>query len=166
MSSRSSGRFILTIIMCAGILVIFLYSAFADDICSVQHPIKPPNKEFAGLCDNCGMARAMWARTWKTFENSKGAFEVCSFTCLAKLAVKSAENPINVKVALYRDPKTMSAAENASYVVGSKAKGTMTKTSKLAFASQKEAEEFAGTCGGEAMDFQKTFKLAKESLKK
>ena len=64
------------------------------------------------------------------------------------------------------DPKTMRAAENASYVVGSKAKGTMTKTSKLAFTSQKEAEEFAGTCGGEVMDFQKTFKLAKKSLKK
>ena len=166
MSSRSSGRFILTIIMCAGILVILLYPAFAGDICSVQHPIKPPNKEFAGRCDNCGMARPMWARTWKTFENSKGSFEVCSFTCLAKLAVKSAENPINVKVALYRDPKTMRAAENASYVVGSKAKGTMTKVSKLAFASQKEAEEFAGTCGGAVMDFQKTFKLAKKSLKK
>ena len=166
MSSYSSSRFILTIIMCAGILVIFLYSAFAEDICSVQHPIEPPNKEFAGLCDNCGMARAMWARTWKTFENSKGAVEVCSFTCLAKFAVKNAENPRNVKVALYRDPKTMSAAENVRYVVGSKAKGTMTKTSKLAFASQKEAEEFATTCGGEAMDFQKTFKLAKESVKK
>lgn len=166
MSFRSSGRFILMIIMCAGILVIFLYSAFAEDICSIQHPIKPPNKEFSGRCVNCGMARPMWARTWKTFENWKGAFEVCSFTCLAKLSVKSAENPINVKVALYRDPKTMRAAENASYVVGSKAKGTMTKTSKPAFASQKEAEEFAGTCGGEVMDFQKTFKLAKESLKK
>ena len=166
MSSRSSGRFILTIIICAGILVVFLYSAFADDICSVQHPIKPPNKEFTGRCENCGMARPMWARTWKTFENSKGAHEVCSFTCLAKIAVKDAESPTNVKVALYRDPKTMSAAENAYYVVGSKAKGTMTKVSKLAFASQKEAEEFAGTCGGEAMDFQKTFKIAMESVKK
>ena len=166
MSSRSSGRFILTIMMCAGILAIFLYSAFAHDLCSVQHPIKPANKAFTGHCDNCSMARAMWARTWKTFENSKGSFEVCSFTCLAKIAVKDAENPINVMVALYQAPKTMRAAEKAYYVVGSRAKGTMTKISKLAFASQIEAEEFAEHCGGEAMDFQKTFKLAKANLKK
>jgi hypothetical protein len=42
----------------------------------------------------------------------------------------------------------------------------MTQTSKLAFASQREAEEFVGNCGGEVMDFQKTFKLAKVNLSK
>jgi nitrous oxide reductase accessory protein NosL len=50
--------------------------------------------------------------------------------------------------------------------VGSTAKGTMTKTSKLAFASQEEAEGFAGACGGEAMGFQKTFELARQGVKK
>jgi len=108
----------------------------------------------------------MWARTWKAFENSKGRFEVCSFTCLAKIALKNGEIPLNVKVALYHDPNTMVAAQNAFFVVGSKAKGTMTKTSKLAFASQEEAEGFVRTCGGEAMGFQKTFNLAKESVNK
>ena len=49
----------------------------------------------------------------------------------------------------------MVAAENACFVVGSAAKGTMTKISKLAFASQKEAGEFVRTCGGEAMGFSK-----------
>jgi hypothetical protein len=76
------------------------------------------------------------------------------------------EIPLNVKVALYHDPQTMVAAQNAYFVVGSKAKGTMTKTSKLAFGSQQEAEGFAGTCGGEVMGFQKTFELAKQGHKK
>ena len=166
MHSQSRRRFIATIIVITGVMTIFLYNALAADLCSVQHPFKPANKAFSGRCNNCGMGRAMWARTWKTFENSKGGHEVCSFTCLAKFAVKNGENPTTVKTALYQDPNTMVAAENAIFVVGSTAKGTMTKTSKLAFASQEEAEGFVRTCGGEAMGFQKTFNLAKESVNK
>jgi hypothetical protein len=155
-----------TIIVIAGVMAILLGIAWAGDPCFVQHPIKPPDKSFSGRCNNCGMGRAMWARTWKEFENSKGGYEVCSFTCLAKFAVKSGETPVNVKVALYSEPQTMVAAQDAYYVVGSKAKGTMTKTSKLAFASQAEAEGFAGTCGGEGMGFQQTFELAQKGQKK
>ena len=165
MYSQSRRRNRVKIMVITGIFVIFSYQAFAGDLCSVQHPLKPANKAFTGRCSNCGMVRAMWARTWKTFENSKGGFEVCSFTCLAKFAAKNGENPTKVKQALYHDPQTMVAAEKAFFVVGSKAKGTMTKTSKLAFASRKEAQNFAGTCGGEVMGFQKTFELAKNSLK-
>ena len=166
MYSQSRRRFMATIIVIAGVMAIFLYNALAADLCSVQHPLKPADKAFSGRCNNCSMARAMWARTWKEFENSKGRFEVCSFTCLAKFAVKNGEIPLNVRVALYHDPKTMVAAQNAYFVVGSKAKGTMTKTSKLAFASQAEAEGFVGACGGEVMGFQETFELARHGVKK
>ncbi len=166
MYSQSRRRFMATIIVITGVMAIFLYNALAADLCSVQHPFKPADKAFGGRCNNCGMARAMWARTWKDFENSKGRFEVCSFACLAKFDVKHGENPLNVKTALYHNPQTMVAAQNAYYVVGSTAKGTMTKTSKLAFASQQEAEGFVRTCGGEAMSFQKTFNRAKESVNK
>jgi copper chaperone NosL len=165
MYSQSRRRLMATIIVITGVMAIFLYNALAADLCSVQHPLKPADKAFGGRCNNCGMARAMWARTWKDFENSKGRFEVCSFTCLAKFAVKSGEIPVNVKVALYNEPQTMVAAQDAHYVVGSKAKGTMTKTSKLAFATQQAAQGFAGACGGEAMGFQETFELAKQGAK-
>jgi hypothetical protein len=166
MHSQSRRRLMATIIVITGVMAIFLYNALAADLCSVQHPFKSANKAFSGSCNNCGMGRAMWARTWKEFENSKGGYEVCSFTCLAKFSFKNGENPATVKTALYQDPNTMVAAENAIFVVGSKAKGTMTKTSKLAFASQDEAEEFAGACNGEVMGFQKTFELAKREMKK
>jgi hypothetical protein len=166
MHSQSQGRFMATITVIAGVMAILLGIAWAGDPCFVQHPIKPPDKSFSGRCNNCGMGRAMWARTWKTFENSKGGHEVCSFTCLAKYTVKNGENPATVKTSLYQDPNTMVAAENAIFVVGSKAKGTMTKTSKLAFGSQKEAGEFVRTCGGKAMGFQQTFELAQKGQKK
>ena len=167
MYTQSRSRFISTVfIIIAVVCVIFPYNALAADLCAVQHPFKPANKAFTGRCNNCRMAQAMWARTWKAFENSKGRFEVCSFTCLAKFAAKNGEIPVDVKVALYHDPNTMVAAENAFFAVGSKSKGTMTKTSKLAFASQKEAGEFVSICGGEAMGFQKTYELAKKGMQK
>lgn len=164
--TQSRRRFIATIIVITGVMAIFLYNALAVDPCSVKHPLKPADKAFSGRCHSCGMSRAMAARTWKDFENSKDRFEVCSFTCLARMAVKNGEIPLNVKVALYHDPNTLVAAQNAYFVVGSTAKDTMTQTSKLAFASQQEAEGFVRTCGGEAMGFQKTFNLAKESVNK
>ena len=131
MYSQSRRRFMAVIIAITGIFVIFAFNALAADLCAVQHPFKPANKAFTGRCNNCRMAQAMWARTWKAFENSKGRFEFCSFTCLAKFAAKNGEIPVDVKVALYHDPNTMVAAENAFFAVGSKSKGTMTKTSKL-----------------------------------
>jgi len=139
-------------------------SCLAADPCGVQHPLDPPNKDFPGQCLNCGMGRPMWARTWVTFENSNGKSEACSFHCLADMAVKSGEEPKNVMVALYMDPAKMIPADDAAFVVGSKAKGTMSMTSKLAFSSSQEAQKFAESCGGKVMNFGETLAVAKESI--
>lgn len=137
---------------------------YAADPCEVQHPLDPPDGSLTGQCPNCGMGRPMWARTWMTFENSRGKSESCSFHCLADVAVKSGEDLKNVKVASYLEPSKMLPAETAWFVVGSKAKGTMTMTSKLAFPSQQEAQRFAESCGGKVMNFAETFALAKEAI--
>ncbi|MGA7874646.1 MAG: nitrous oxide reductase accessory protein NosL [Desulfoferrobacter sp.] len=139
-------------------------SCFASDPCAVQHPLDPPNKDFSGQCPNCGMGRPMWARTWITFENSNGKSEVCSFHCLADVAIKAGEEPKNVMVTLYLEPPKMIPAEIASFVVGSKAKGTMSMTSKLAFSSPEEAQKFAESCGGKVMSFGEAFAIAKEPI--
>ncbi|MDY0039133.1 MAG: nitrous oxide reductase accessory protein NosL [Desulforhabdus sp.] len=138
----------------------------AADPCALQHPLDPPDKELQGQCLNCGMGRPMWARTWMTYENSQGASEVCSFHCLADIAIKSGEDPRNVMVAEYTEPGRMTPAENASFVVGSKAKGTMTMTSKIAFVSAEEAQKFAQTCDGKVMTYSEVLALAKESISK
>lgn len=141
-------------------------TAFAEESCAVKHPFMPPNKEFSGQCVNCGMGRAMWARTWKTFENSGGKFQVCSFHCVADMALKSGEAPKNVEVALYLEPKKMLPAGKAVFVVGSKAKGTMTMKSKVAFPSKDAAEKFAKSCGGEVVGFEGALKMAKQGVPK
>ena len=136
----------------------------AADPCTVEHPFTPSRKDFSGQCPNCGMVRSMWARTWMTFENSEGKSPACSFHCLADVALKSGEDPKNVMVALYLEPKKMIPAEKVFFVVGSKAKGTMTMRSKLAFPSKDEAEKFTKSCGGEVVGFKETLKIAKAGI--
>ncbi len=141
-------------------------AAFCDDPCAVQHPFNPPNKEFSGQCPNCGMVRPMWARTWFTFQIGGKDFGVCSFHCLADVAMKSGEEPRKVMVAEYLEPKKMIPAEKAFFVMGSKAKGTMTMKSKPAFASKEKADEFAKSCGGTVLGFEEAFQAAKAGVPK
>ena len=149
-----------------------IYTAFspigvlAADPCSVDHPLLPPRKKFSGQCPNCGMVRPMWARTWVTFENSEGKSQACSFHCLADRTLKSGEDPKNIQVALYLNPEKMVPAEQAFFVVGSKAKGTMTVKSKIAFSSKVEAKKFSSSCGGEVTGFQKALTMAKAGIAK
>ena len=141
-------------------------NAFAADPCEIQHPFMPPRKDFSGQCPNCGMVRPMWARTWFTFENSEGKSQACSFHCLADRALKSGEEPNNVHTAIYLKPEKMIPVEQAFFVVGSKAKRTMTMKSKLAFPSKAEAETFVGSCGGEVVEYAKALTMAKAGIAK
>jgi nitrous oxide reductase accessory protein NosL len=141
-------------------------SGLAADPCAVQHPLMPPQAELAGQCPHCGMVRPMWARTWITFENSEGKSQVCSFHCLADIALKSGEAPQNVQVANYLAPEKMIPAQEAFFVVGSKAKGTMTMKSKIAFPSKEEADKFAASCQGEVVAFQQALTMAKAGIAK
>ncbi|MCG6906455.1 MAG: nitrous oxide reductase accessory protein NosL [Desulfobacteraceae bacterium] len=138
--------------------------AMAQEPCEVAHPLAPAQEHYRGRCPNCGMARAMWARTWVSFENSNGPQSVCSLHCLADLALKSGESPRRVRVALYLEPKTMVPAETAVFVLGSRAKGTMTANSKPAFASAAAARSFAARCGGQSVDFAAALAAATADL--
>jgi nitrous oxide reductase accessory protein NosL len=158
--------FVLAVIAVAGMAsaVMLPVTTFAEELCAVKHPFMPPDKEFTGQCPNCGMVRPMWARTWMEFTTSKGKFGVCSFHCLADMALKSGEEPKDVMVALYLNPKETVKAKEAFFVVGSKAKGTMTMKSKLSFPSKEEANKFVKTCGGEVVGFKEALKLAKAGV--
>jgi nitrous oxide reductase accessory protein NosL len=55
-------------------------------------------------------------------------------------------------------------AKDAFYVMGSKIKGTMSKVSKLAFASEEDAKKFVKKYNGEIVDFDTALESAKKSL--
>ena len=140
--------------------------AWASDPCTVKHPLMPPDKTHTGQCPNCGMVRPMWARTWKSFETIEGANHACSFHCLADVALKAGRDPQGVQVALFTDYTRMVPAEQAYFVVGSSVPGTMTMTSKAAFADQASAKAFAAKCGGKVENYKATLAIAKEAVLK
>lgn len=134
--------------------------------CDIQHPLMPPNMLFTGQCQNCGMQRPMWARTWHTFNLASQKKEVCSLHCLAEMSLNTGIEADNVVVAKYLTPEKMLPVEKALYVVGSHAKGTMTISSKLAFSSTAEADSFISRCGGRVASYKNAQTLALQSVGK
>jgi nitrous oxide reductase accessory protein NosL len=106
----------------------------------------------------------MWARTWITFHNADGRQQACSFHCLAEMTVNSGSQPEEVKVALYARPDSMIAAQEAQFVLGSRATGTMTMRSKIALASTDAGQRFSQKCGGELMNFRQALQAAQKSI--
>ena len=166
MSTLRKTVILLAALALAGIILTPSMPLAAEESCQIPHPISPPDPKFKGQCPNCGMVRAMWARTWMTFENSEGTSEVCSLHCLADVARKSGEAPRHVQVALYTRPEAMQPAQHAFFVVGSSARGTMTMQSKIAFANQNAANRFIQSCGGEVASFTEAFTLARQEIQK
>ena len=158
--------FIRNMLVGAGIFTLFPQELLASSQCAVQHPFMPPNKTFKGACHNCGMKRPMWARTWHTYTRDGQPLEVCSLHCLAEAALNSGTTPQKIQVALYLEPEQTVPAEKAFYVIGSKARGTMTMNSKLAFATQQDAESFASKCGGTVGSFDDAYKVAMTTIAK
>jgi nitrous oxide reductase accessory protein NosL len=133
----------------------------------VEHPMmKPAHYTDKGKCPNCGMMLNMWARTRHHFLLNGKELETCSIHCLAERAEREGAEPADVKVALYLEPEKMIAADQAVYVVGSTAPGTMTMVSKLAFADRAAAEKFAGEYGGVVTGYSLAFKQAVAQLDK
>ncbi len=159
-------KFISNALLGIGGLYLLPTKLFAEDLCSVQHPFSPPKIDLPGSCHNCGMMRPMWARTFYNYDIGGEKKEVCSLHCLAESSINSGHDPENVQVALYQDPYTMVSAKEAFYVVGSKARGTMTMKSKLAFGSEADAKKFADQCGGTVVGFAEAFDMAKKSFTK
>ncbi len=158
--------FIKNMLIGAGILYVFPQESFANSKCDIEHPFMPPKSQLKGECHNCGMMRPMWARTWHSYERDGQKLEVCSLHCLAEASLNSGNPPEKVNVALYLKPQTTIPADQAFYVIASKARGTMTMKSKLAFSSRQEAEEFANTCSGTVVGFNDAYQIAMKTIEK
>lgn len=116
-------------------------------------------------CPICGMNLKMFYKTSHASKHRDGKHrQYCSIRCLA---VDHKEHNISLDTVQVVDVNSekLIDANKAFYVINSKIKGTMTKVSKLAFATQKEAEAFAKANGGEVTDFKTVFEKANESLK-
>jgi nitrous oxide reductase accessory protein NosL len=139
----------------------------AKQVPDIEHPMMKPKMYSKTMrCPNCGMMINMWARTRHSFHHPEGDFTTCSIRCMADKAVSSGAEPSKGQVALYLDPDKMVPVEDATYVIGSAAAGTMTMKSKIAFADKAAAEQFASSYGGQVVDFQGAYAAAKMELPK
>lgn len=156
--------FLKLMVVSAGISTFYPQSLLGQESCAIQHPLQPPDSRFTEECHNCGMYRSMWARTWYTYSTESTDKHVCSLHCLVEALKNSGEKGKEITTALYLSPTTMVPVKNAYYVVGSKARGTMSMKSKLAFSSLNEADKFIKNCGGELADFDTAYKVAAQQI--
>ncbi|WP_456323989.1 nitrous oxide reductase accessory protein NosL [Hydrogenimonas sp.] len=137
------------------------FSKMADG--SLQLIQKGPQKMW---CAVCGMNLKMFYKTSHAVELDDGSKkQYCSIRCLAADWPNIKEH---VKKILVVDAKSgkLVDAKSAYYVVGSKVKGTMSRVSKIAFATIEDAKEFQKRYGGKIVNFDTAFKMAQESLAK
>lgn len=114
-------------------------------------------------CVICGMDLVKFYKTGYSATYNDKELQYCSLHCLAEHLGEGIELK-NPKVVDVTTLKFIPVLE-AYYVVGSKIKGTMSKLSKYAFSSLKDAEDFKKKYGGEIMDFYGALEKAKEDFK-
>ena len=131
----------------------------------IEHPLK---KGLVGVpaepCPNCGMMVNLYARTRHSFTLDSEKYITCSIHCLADMITKSGHQATDINTALYLDPIKMIPAEDALYVIGSDAPGTMTAHSKIGFADPKKAKTFVDRHGGRIADLPHALALAVAEL--
>lgn len=114
-------------------------------------------------CPSCGMTLPMFYKTNHAATHKDHTEQYCSLHCLADTNFKNNNSLKDIKVV---DANTLKFidAQNAHYVVGSSKKGTMSMTSKYAFANADDAKAFHKEFGGELMTFEQTYALASKAL--
>lgn len=114
------------------------------------------------FCPNCGMNLPMFYKTNHAATIDGKVKQYCSIHCLAE-DIEKGLKPTEIKVVDVSTLKFIDASK-AHYVVGSRQKGTMSMTSKYAFANQTEAETFAKVNGGEVSSFDAALQKAREEF--
>ena len=112
-------------------------------------------------CPICGMSLKKFYKTSHTSGEDKKQF--CSIRCLA--VALDANNSIGIGKVVDAKTEKLIYQKNAFYVVGSEIQGTMTKVSKLAFSTKKDAEAFIEEYDGKIVKGEYALDMARKSLK-
>jgi nitrous oxide reductase accessory protein NosL len=130
-----------------------------------NEPILVQKGEEKHWCPVCGMSIKNFYKTSHTSTLENGTpRQYCSIRCLAKDKEEYGIDENKIKVIDAKHEKLIDA-KKAFYVIGSKVKGTMSMTSKLAFEKELDAKEFIKQYGGKIASFAEAFKEAQNSLK-
>ncbi len=117
------------------------------------------------FCKTCGMSLPMFYKTNHAATHNNHTEQYCSLHCLAEEKIKNRAKLTNLRVVDVKSLKFIDVSK-ATYVVGSKKKGTMSMISKYAFASKSDASAFAKKFGGKVTDFDGAYAVASKGLNK
>lgn len=116
-------------------------------------------------CVHCGMNRTMWHHSRHLVQYSDDlVVGTCSIRCLAvNLSLNLDRGVKKIWAADFGDkskPAKLTDADQAAYLVGSSLKGTMSRTSKMAFSDKQTAQTIAKEKGGELASFDQAISVA------
>jgi len=116
------------------------------------------------FCPKCGMTLPMFYKTNHAAHVNGKSEQYCSIHCLAE-TIADGGKVTAIKVV---DNTTLKFIDVISswYVMGSNKAGTMTMTSKYAFANRSDAEKFAKEFGGKVLTYYAVMDAVKETLAK
>jgi len=116
-------------------------------------------------CPYCGMDRTKFAHSRVLIAYEDGSFfGACSLHCAAAdMAVSLDKAPKSIMVGDYNTKKLIDA-EKATWVIGGRKMGVMTKQAKWAFENKADAQKFIDEMGGEMADFERAIKASYEDM--
>lgn len=117
------------------------------------------------FCPICGMTLPMFYKTNHSAIHDEETKQYCSIHCVVEDNEINKSDLKDIKVVDVTSLKFISASK-ATYVVGSKKKGTMSMVSKYAFAEKSDAEKFAKAFGGNTMSYNEAYTEAKKDFPK
>ena len=117
------------------------------------------------FCPVCGMTLPMFYKTNHSAIHDEETKQYCSLHCVVEDNEINKSDLKSIKVVDVTSLKFV-AADTATYVVGSKKKGTMSMISKYAFANKSDAQKFAKEFGGKVTDFAGAYAEAKKDFPK
>jgi nitrous oxide reductase accessory protein NosL len=116
-------------------------------------------------CKYCGMSRETFAHNRMLIEyEDSSTVATCSLHCASvDLALNLDKAPQAILVADY-NTKELINVETATWVIGGKKPGVMTRNAKWAFAKKEDGEKFSLENGGRIAGFDETLEAAYKDL--
>ncbi|GEM_PF-299135 len=115
-------------------------------------------------CTTCGMELAKSYKANHVAKQNDEIKQVCSMHCLAQEMSINKTQLQDIQTVDTKSLKFINAKE-AYYVLGSKIRGIMTKSSKFAFADKNDALDFVKENGGKVVTFEEAYKNALDDFK-
>lgn len=141
-----------TVALLLGVLLLGSASLFAAEFADQSEHLS---------CSYCGMNRVKFAHSRMLIDYEDGSsVGTCSLHCAAvELAVSIDKTPAKISVGDFNS-KELLDAEKATWVLGGKKMGVMTRRAKWAFADKAAAEKFVAAQGGELVSFEQAVEAA------